>query len=545
MEPGRVELLEQLAVTPFADRIELAALSGRSVATVFRQTAALSEAGMVEELGHATELLPSTRRFCLTARGVQRLARERDVSPDSLLRDHPVSEQWRRTLLRRLDAVAATYRLTSSLSEVSFPIRLRWYRSAAADAGLALADGRTLAILRLGRGVERTALAHRFRRLRDGAGYSAVLVLAPDETRLRHLRRLARGLPFSCYLAVERHALAASVDDAVWVSRAGGPRLSLRSALGFVRAGGEWTRERTPARRSTTRPMDRSADHDWLLPVRLKPAEKRALDLIADWPWLAPEHLEGLMGVGRRRVSQLTRSLEALDLLAAPRVERRRRLALTDRALTALAQRDRASPAEARGRWSAGADRPAAEMDWREVPGRRARQLLRHIGHTESVHGFAAALSAQARDLEVELAHLDPPHRASRYFRLDGRLRSIQPDAFVTLHAAGERMPLFLEWERRAIRPKTMRARLAPYLRYFSTRRPVDDHGALPRLMVVFDDHLAATQFLRVARSEMERTRITVPLFVSDRELVRRLGPLGPAWRTIDGWQLRDPLGSL
>ncbi len=545
MEPGRLELLAQLAETPFADRIELAALSGRSVATVFRQTAALSEEGLVEDLGHATELLPSTRRFCLTAAGLQLLAGEREVSAGALLRDHAVSEQWRRTLLRRLDAVAAIYRLASSLTEVSFPIRLRWYRSAAPDAGIALADGRTLAILRLGPGVERTALAHRFRRLRDGAGYSAALVLVPDETRLRHLRRLARGLPFSCYLAVDRHALAASADDPVWVSRAGGPRLSLRGALGFVRSGGEWTREQIPTRRTMPRSLARNIDHDWLLPTRLKPAEKRTLDFVADWPWLAPEDLEGLMGVGRRRVSQLTRSLEELALVAAPRVERRRRLALTDRALTALAHRDRASPSEARRRWSAGADAPAAETDWRETPGRRTRQLLRHIDHTESVHRFAAALSAQARNMEVELAQLDPPHRASRYFRHEDRLRSIQPDAFVMLHAGGERLPLFLEWERRAIRPKTMRARLAPYLRYFSTRRPVDDHGALPRLLVVFDDPLAATQFLRVARSEMERTRITVPLFVSDRELVRRQGPLGAAWRTTDDWQLVDPLSSL
>ena len=545
MEPVWVELLEQLSETPLADRIELAALSGRSVATVFRGLAALSEAGLVEDLGHATELLPSTRRFCLTARGVERLARERDISPGSALAGHPVSEQWRRALLRRLDAVAAIYRLASSLTEVSFPICLRWYRSAAPDAGLALADGRTLAILRLGRGVERTALAHRFRRLREGPGYSAALVLAADDTRLRHLRRLARGLPFSCYLAVERHALAASGDDAVWVSRAGGPSLSLRNALSFVRTQGEWTRERTPARRSAPRRLDLDADHDWLLPARLKPAEKRALDLVADWPWLSPEHLEGLMGVGRRRVSQLTRSLEALGLVAAPRIERRRRLVLTNRALTALAHRDRASPAEARRRWSAGAEGPAAEMDWREAPGRRSRQLLRHIDHTESVHGFAAALSAQAHDLEIELAQLDPPHRASRYFRLEGRLRSIQPDAFVMLHARGERLPFFVEWERRAIRPKTMRARLAPYLRYFSTRRPVDDHGAQPRLLVVFDDPLAATQFLRVARSETERTRVSVPLFVSDPALIRRHGPLGAAWLTTDGWQLRDPLGSL
>ena len=545
MEPGRLDLLEQLAETPLADRIELAAFSGRSVATVFRGLEALTEAGLVEDLAHATELLPSTRRFCPTAAGLQLLARERAVSEVSLLRDRPVSEQWRRVLLRRLDAVAAIYRLASSLTEVSFPIRLRWYRSAAPDAGVALADGRTLAILRLGRGVERTAVAHRFRRLRDGPGYSTTLVLAPDETRLRHVRRLARGLPLSCFLAVERHALAASADDAVWVSRAGGAPMSLHQVLTFVRSPGEWTGEPTQVRRSVPRRLDVGTDHDWLLPSQLKPAQTRILDLIADWPWIAPEHLERLMGVGRRRISQLTRSLEALELVGKPRVEGRRRLVLTDRALAALARRDRASPAEARKRWSPGADGPAAEADWRDVPGRRARQLLRHIGHTQSVHSFVAALSAQARSLEIEVAQLDPPHRASRYFRLDDRLRSIQPDAFVMLHAGGKRLPLFLEWERRAIRPKTMRIRLAPYLRYFSTRRPTDDQGALPRLLIVFDDPLAATQFLRVARSEMERKRVSVPLLVSDRGLIRRHGPLGIAWRATDGWQLKDPLCSL
>ena len=53
-----------------------------------------------------------------------------------------------------------------------------------------------------------------------------------------------------------------------------------------------------------------------------------------------------------------------------------------------------------------------------------------------------------------------------------------------------------------------MAARLAPYLRYYSTRRPLDDHGALPAVLVVFDDDLAATHFLRVARQEMERAGV-------------------------------------
>ncbi|MCY4508290.1 MAG: hypothetical protein OXG35_15240, partial [Acidobacteria bacterium] len=394
--PAQVDLLEQLAETPLADRIELAALSGCSTATVYRGIERLSARGLVEGLAHAAELLPATRRFQLSAAGVRHLAEERGTSPATLLAECPVSEEWRRSLLRRLDGVAAIYRLASALAEVRYPIRLRWYRSAAPDASVALPDGRTLALLRLGRGLERTAAAFRVRRLGEGPQYSAALILAPDETRLLQLRRLARGLPFGGFLALERYLLIASADDAVWVPRAGGPALSLGEVLGFVHAGGEWARERTPQRRTPPRPMTEGAERDRMLPSLLGPAQKRTIDLIADWPWLAPQELAKLLGVGRRRVSQLTGSLADLELIAAPRVERRSRLVLTDRALRLLAQRDRARPAEARRRWSAGPITEGEETGWRGVAGRRSRQLVRHIGHTEAVHQFAAELSSDA-----------------------------------------------------------------------------------------------------------------------------------------------------
>ena len=84
------------------------------------------------------------------------------------------------------------------------------------------------------------------------------------------------------------------------------------------------------------------------------------------------------------------------------------------------------------------------------------------------------------------------------------------------------------------MRPVTMADRIAPYLRYFATARPIDDHGAQPALLIVFDDDIAATHFLRVAREEMDRTRVEAPLWVSHRGLLEKAGPLGPAWRAPD-----------
>ena len=47
-----------------------------------------------------------------------------------------------------------------------------------------------------------------------------------------------------------------------------------------------------------------------------------------------------------------------------------------------------------------------------------------------------------------------------------------------------------------------MTARISPYLRYYSSHRPTDDHGDRP---VVFEDEFEQTHFLRVARDEMQR----------------------------------------
>ena len=146
------------------------------------------------------------------------------------------------------------------------------------------------------------------------------------------------------------------------------------------------------------------------------------------------------------------------------------------------------------------------------------------------MHWFAAVMERQAHSRSGDLVQLDPPRRASRYFRHDGGLRSIHPDAFGVLRRGNDTWPFFLEWERRAVHPATMTARIAPYLRYYSSHRPTDDHGDQPIVLVVFEDEIAQTHFLRVARDEMQRTGVKVPLRVSHRRLMETVGPLGQAW---------------
>ena len=110
-------LLRVLASAPLLDRLEWAALSGRPRSTLFRRVAKLEQAGLLDSLMHSSALIPATRRYCLTAHGVRRLALADDGSLDELLRREPVSEQWRRLVLERLDAAASLYRLAAAAAE--------------------------------------------------------------------------------------------------------------------------------------------------------------------------------------------------------------------------------------------------------------------------------------------------------------------------------------------------------------------------------------------------------------------------------------------
>ena len=487
-EGCEAELLRVLAAMPFLDRLEMVEVSGWSRGAVYGAVEKLQTGGFCAPALHAADPLPPTRRFHLTAAGLRRLSEEEGVSLDELVRLYPVSAQWRRSLMERLDALAAVYRLGCAVSGVAFPIRFRWYRALPLDAGLTLPGGRTVGIIRQGLTADRTSFAKRLWRLRDGPMPGTVLILTTDEVRLRHARRLLSTSPVPALLALERRAVLAGAGDRIWSPPAVNAALDLRYVLERAVPGGELPVEAEPQRAAV--PEDFTVEGpgwdipDHLLPVLLKAAEKRALDRAFDWPWVSMKELSGLLGVSQPRASQLVNPLEGFGLVARPR-DAGGRLALTDRGLALLARRDRTSFGVAKKRWSMAPVDAAAPFEWRNVTGRRSRQLLRNIEHTQAVHTFLAALTGQARLLGWEVSQLDPPSRASRYFRHEDRMRSINPDAFGVLRKGGTAWPFFLEWERRAVRPSTMSARLAPYLRYFSSHRLTDDHGVRPSVLVV------------------------------------------------------------
>ncbi len=538
-----------MAETPFADRLDLAALSGWSRGAVYAAMDRLTEGGMASAIPHAAPLLPPTRRYFLTVEGLAEVADLEKVSQDVLLHRRPVSSRWQRVLLERLDALGVIYRLAAAIANVEFPVSLRLFRARPADAGIVLPGGRSLAVVRQGNTADRTGFAKRLWRLREGPRPGGLLVLAPDLVRLRQARRMLAGASFPVFTALERDAAQGGPDSRLWFPPSVPAALDLRSALARLERGAGLPTE-DPEYQPQLPPvigldLPSAAAPRWLLPALLSSAEKGALDLLCDWPWASRQELSGIMGVSARRASQLLARLGEFGLVGHAGGQRTQRLAVTDRGLALLARRDRAPLGAARRRWSIAPLDVAKPLTWRNVSGSRSRQLLRNVEHTGAVHRFLAALAEQARAAGWQVAQLDPPRRTSRYFHYDGRLHSVLPDAFGIMRRGNATVPFFLEWERRAVRPVTMATRLAPYLRYYSSHRPLDDHGVQPIVLVVFDDELAATHFLNLARREMDQAGVEVPLLVSHRAALEGLGPMGRAWLVAGDWERRHAFAAI
>ena len=418
------QLLRALGWMPFLDRQEMAAVTGRSRGAVHEAVEKLEADGIFASVLHSIEPLPPVRRFHPTGAGLRRLAEEEDVSLHLLVRTRPLSAQWRRGLMERLDALAVIYHLAAVLSGVAFPIRFRWYRSVRMDAAVTLPDGRTVGIVRQGLTADRSGFAKRLWRMREEPMPGAVLVLMADDVRLRHARRVLSTTDVPALFALEREAVLAGEADRIWRPARVAASVDMRYVLDRTDPGGEIPEEDEPQRVSVPSDIpDRGAAGDiadHLLPVMLRPAEKRALDLISDWPWVSLSDLAGMLDVSPPRVTQLLNPLEGFRLVARHR-EAGERLAVTDRALTLLARRDRTSVGVGKRRWSIAPEDADAPLEWRNLTGRRGRQLLRNIEHTAAVH----VIQAQQQAGQGRLAAARAPQQAQHLVWLQPQLEPV------------------------------------------------------------------------------------------------------------------------
>ena len=151
------------------------------------------------------------------------------------------------------------------------------------------------------------------------------------------------------------------------------------------------------------------------------------------------------------------------------------------------------------------------------------------MDHHDAVTSFAAAITAEAACSQAyEIFDLQPTSRSTIGYKYNDTNYVLHPDAAFLLGRWGYTRHCLLEFERRAITPKRIRARLTNYLRYFRSGWAVRDHGGYhPLVLFVFETARSEKTFLRVAAGKDIPTLLT-----SNNELIKQRGVLGEVWFT-------------
>ena len=164
------QILDFLSRMPFIDSAELAGILGEPHATIHRDLTGMLADGIVARVSHGTVHLPSSQRYYLTSQGIREAAQALGFeTPSDCMRAYPVSSEWLALLLRRMDAVAAIYRLVSSLSPGTNSRRthMEFHRRGRFDATITLHDGRTFGVVRQGLALRRRSLYDRLRAIAE------------------------------------------------------------------------------------------------------------------------------------------------------------------------------------------------------------------------------------------------------------------------------------------------------------------------------------------------------------------------------------------
>ena len=537
-------LLDTLSRMPFVESTELALILGEPHATVHRRLSELLTGGIVGRVTHGNVHLPSSARYYLTTKGIRETADFLDYdTPSDLVRAYPISREWLTLLLRRMDAVAAVYRLAAIMSPSYDGLRSRveFHRRGRFDATITLHDGRDFGVVRQGLALRRRSLHDRLRAL---AHYDSsrrpdvILILVPSVWERRQTGRFCERVYLKdFFIAVESRTALERRNRRVWQETTG---LSGHTylTLEHVISRGTPGRRRRPLTASPERKRASQPHPKRMAPAApafgLSPSVKRTLDLVTDHPMIPREHLALWLGVSEGRVSQMMRDLVKIWSLIERRGKRGEvRYTLSDEGIRYVTHRDRAELPTTRGIWSTELTTDK-EGRLRHV-GHRIETWARQTKHADGITWFLSRLRAEARaDLDSALAWVVPTARSDRAYNWGQS--AIAPDAVGHLVAGGHPVPFYLEHELRARHPRGVIARLDPYEDYYWSNEHKEDQPPYPVTLFVVDTEEVEETYVSTAG---RMNRMSLPILVSCIPVLSTAGILGPSWRPL--WEPSSP----
>ena len=450
--------------SPYACDTEMSPLIAMQPGLVRRSLNRLLDGGLVSFVRHTRSETSRVRRWHLTADGLQHVAKLRETTPERLMLDWPVSAQWQRRHMRRLDAVSALYRVSEEVvTGFDTFSALHWFRSGAPDAMLSLPDTKRFLLMRLGKTLSWKATRSRLGTLEnmhnDMRCPSALVITAgPLET-----ERIAEACPthaIRMHMASESDLLTTRHGSAVWRTHRSPAGLTLAQVVDgseryrraiYIGPIGE-NKGQSPESDGGGVTLDNVS-------TELTTAAWRMLHLLYDWPLVRLDQLAAMMGLSQSRLLHAQALLSKRGLICRLRIgetaEAREttgtRLCLSRDGLEYLARVDRRRASELMRHWlvepdSTGDGRfPIAKH---RIDGTKLRVLLGELRHTDAVSDFIGMLSREClQETDWVLHQALPPHRWERYFHYNLRPRWVRPDATIKVAHRSRRRTLMLEYE--------------------------------------------------------------------------------------------------
>ena len=535
------QLFDSLSRMSFIDSAELSRVLGEPHATVHRALSDLLADGIAGRVSHGTAHLPSSQRYFLTTKGIRETAGFLGfATPSDFVRAYPLSREWLTLLIRRMDAVAAVYRLAATISPGIDGLRshVEFHRRGRFDATITLHDGRSFGVVRQGLALRRRSLYDRLRAIAQfdyTRRPSAVLVLTPSVWEERLTTRFCINLNLDdCFVAVETRNALERRDLRLWhkYSWVGSTYRTLEDVSSHGSPGGRRSTASPERKRASLPRPERTAQAAPAFGV--SPSEKRTLDLVTDHPMIPREHLARWLGVSEGRVSQMMRSLVDTWGLVEQRGKRGdTRYTLSAEGIRYVTHRDRAQLPTTQGIWSTALT--TDKQGRRRHVGHRIETWARQTKHADGITWFLSKLEAEARDdPDSELLWSVPTARSDRAYNWGES--AIAPDAVGQMTAQGLRIPFYFEHELRARHPQGVIARLDPYESYYWSNEHKEDQPPYPVTLFVVDTEDVEDTYVRTAA---RMSRMSLPIFVACIPAPSNTGILGRSWRPL--WEPESP----
>ena len=543
---GRRATLLDVCMYPGISSQEISSFYEVESSTIYDNVRFLKSRGLVFEAGHGSIHVPKTDRLWPAPLGIDVAAAGSGMNIREFMRAHPVSMEWRKIAVDRIDGLASVYRLCRTIAGLDGcrTLTLRLFRSVPYDAIIETGDSCTIGIVRQGLMRDDSGLRRRLDEidyLLNDVCPSVLLIMAPCR-RTRYV--IARGIAddrkalrsrVRVYVGIESKDLLTDHESAHWLSTTPlHPLIDLKTLV--AQAGrGPFV---YPAEDVSNSPPDDDFPVD-APAFRLTSDDKRLMEVLADRPEIRREDLlsyTGKTGGGLSR--HLTRLMRTCGLVEQTGGRGNLRYLLSQEGVDYMARRDRAHVGLARSILSG---EPTTREKGAVVPrGHVIRTVRREPDSTDGLYEIVSRLIFDVRnDPDCTLEYLLPPHRTDVYVEPGV---SIRPDASAGLLYRRETYIQFhLEYERRARYWRALNEKLEPYRKLFASRklRREQPQSYLP-VLFVFPDEATEERFVQMAVD----TDCGLPVLSSNRGMLDEQGFLGNAWRTVWGHRV-FALGSM